>query len=100
MCTSPPHLPLSHLLFLTFYVFYLSIRYEERSLGIYDEQHFEASDEPDANDLSRLEPRERVGKYVGWHLKRQLSNGGYSYSVLYFFLVFALPTSCPLFCFF
>jgi hypothetical protein len=78
MCASPPHLPRLLLFFLTLYVFYLSIRYEERSLGIYDEQHFEASDEPNSNDLSSLDsPRERVGKYVGWHLKRQLSNGGY-----------------------
>ena len=33
------------------------------------EQQFEDSNKPNSNDLGS-ETRERVGKYVGWHLKR------------------------------
>ncbi|RDB17612.1 Low-affinity potassium transport protein [Hypsizygus marmoreus] len=43
--------------------------YEERSLGI-----FEAPEGDLADNLETLEPRERVGKYLGWHLRQQLSN--------------------------
>lgn len=45
-------------------------RYEERSLGI-----FEAPLADIAENLDELEPRERVGRYLGWHLRRQLSLG-------------------------
>ncbi|KAJ7583925.1 potassium transporter [Mycena floridula] len=44
--------------------------YEERSLGVFEEPP-EDHDEPD--DMSKLEPRQRIGRYVGWHVRRQLS---------------------------
>jgi hypothetical protein len=47
-------------------------RYEERSLGI-----FEAPLEEIKEDLAKLPSRERVGRYVNWHLRRQLSIGPY-----------------------
>ncbi|KAF9458719.1 cation transport protein-domain-containing protein [Collybia nuda] len=42
--------------------------YEEKSLGV-----FEPPEGDITEDLDKLEVRERVGKYVGWHLRRQLS---------------------------
>jgi Trk-type K+ transport system membrane component len=45
--------------------------YEERSLGVF-ELPPEDYDEP--QDLPKLPPRERVGRYLGWHIRRQLSN--------------------------
>lgn len=49
---------------------HLSVSYEERSLGIYE--HFE--DQHEEPELSGT-PRERIGKYLNWHLRRQLSIG-------------------------
>lgn len=45
-------------------------RYEERSLGIYENPE-DSDDEPDLSGT----PRERIGKYLNWHLRRQLSIG-------------------------
>lgn len=47
--------------------------YEERSLGVFEEPADDEDEEP--NDLTTLEPRQRIGRYVGWHLRRQLSIG-------------------------
>lgn len=49
-------------------------RYEERSLGVFETPSEDEDEEPE-NDLAKLGPRERVGRYVGWHLRRQLSIG-------------------------
>ena len=47
--------------------------YEERSLGVFEEPPDEEDEEP--ADLNTLEPRQRIGRYVGWHLRRQISIG-------------------------
>jgi hypothetical protein len=47
-------------------------RYEERSLGIFEAPLGEIKE-----DLAKLPSRERVGRYVSWHLRRQLSIGVY-----------------------
>ncbi|KAJ4480978.1 potassium transporter [Lentinula aciculospora] len=53
----------------------LSIRstnvYEEKSLGVFEAQPEEVEEEP--TDFGNLGPRQRVGRYLGWHLRRQLS---------------------------
>ncbi|KAJ3727343.1 potassium transporter [Lentinula guzmanii] len=53
----------------------LSIRstnvYEEQSLGVFEAQPEEVEEEP--TDFGNLGPRQRVGRYIGWHLHRQLS---------------------------
>ncbi|EDR09603.1 uncharacterized protein LACBIDRAFT_326076 [Laccaria bicolor S238N-H82] len=47
-------------------------RYEEQSLGVFERPPDQEDEEP--NDLGKLETRrERVGRYVGWHLRRQMS---------------------------
>ncbi|KAJ3859022.1 cation transport protein-domain-containing protein [Lentinula novae-zelandiae] len=46
-------------------------RYEERSLGVFEAQPEEVEEEP--TDFGNLGPRQRVGRYIGWHLRRQLS---------------------------
>lgn len=48
-------------------------RYEERSLGVFEAQPEEVEEEP--TDFGNLGPRQRVGRYIGWHLRRQLSIG-------------------------
>ncbi|KAF8824508.1 hypothetical protein HHX47_DHR8000420 [Lentinula edodes] len=45
--------------------------YEERSLGVFEAQPEEVEEEP--TDFGNLGPRQRVGRYIGWHLRRQLS---------------------------
>jgi hypothetical protein len=47
-------------------------RYEERSLGIFEAPLGEIKE-----DLAKLPSRERVGRYVSWHLRRQLSIGAF-----------------------
>jgi len=60
------------LMYIAVYPIALCIRstnvYEERSLGI-----FEAPIDDIQEDLEKLPAYERVGRYVGWHLRRQLS---------------------------
>jgi hypothetical protein len=50
-----------------------TVSYEERSLGIFEEPPEDLS-EPN-NLPSIMGRRDRIGKYLGWHLRRQLSNG-------------------------
>ncbi|EAU87693.2 hypothetical protein CC1G_08729 [Coprinopsis cinerea okayama7 len=45
--------------------------YEERSLGVFEAPPDDEDEEPD--DLHKLGRKERVGKYIGWHLRRQMS---------------------------
>ena len=47
--------------------------YEERSLGIFEAPPDQEDQEPE--DLNTLEPRQRIGRYLSWHLRRQLANG-------------------------
>ncbi|KAJ7157872.1 potassium transporter [Mycena crocata] len=45
--------------------------YESESLGVFEEPPDEEDEEPE--NLEKLEPRERVGRYLLWHLDRQMS---------------------------
>ncbi|KAJ6542799.1 potassium transporter [Mycena capillaripes] len=45
--------------------------YESESLGVFEEPPDEEDEEP--ADLEKLEPRERIGRYLLWHLDRQMS---------------------------
>ncbi|CAK5270995.1 unnamed protein product [Mycena citricolor] len=45
--------------------------YETESLGIFEEPPDDADEEP--MDLDKLQPRERIGRYLWWHIDRQLS---------------------------
>ena len=48
--------------------------YEERSLGVFESPPDDKDAEPD--DIPKLPSRrERVGRYLGWHLRRQMSIG-------------------------
>ncbi|KAF5352975.1 hypothetical protein D9758_007968 [Tetrapyrgos nigripes] len=53
----------------------LSIRstnvYEERSLGVFEPPPDDEDEEPE--ELKKYEPRQRIGRYLGWHLRRQMS---------------------------
>lgn len=64
------------MMYIAVYPVALSIRstnvYEERSLGIFEESPDGEEDEP--VDLHHLESRQRIGRYLGWHLRRQLAN--------------------------
>ncbi|GAW07737.1 hypothetical protein LENED_009748 [Lentinula edodes] len=63
------------MMYIAIYPVALSIRstnvYEERSLGVFEAQPEEVEEEP--TDFGNLGPRQRVGRYIGWHLRRQLS---------------------------
>ncbi|KAJ3871720.1 potassium transporter [Lentinula edodes] len=63
------------MMYIAVYPVALSIRstnvYEERSLGVFEAQPEEVEEEP--TDFGNLGPRQRVGRYIGWHLRRQLS---------------------------
>ncbi|KAH6904402.1 potassium transporter [Coprinopsis sp. MPI-PUGE-AT-0042] len=63
------------MMYIAIYPIALSIRstnvYEERSLGVFEAPPDDEDEEP--SDLQKLERTERVGKYVGWHLRRQMS---------------------------
>lgn len=48
-------------------------RYESESLGVFEEPPAEEDEEP--ADLDKFEPRERIGRYLKWHLDRQMSIG-------------------------
>ncbi|KAJ6562832.1 potassium transporter [Mycena vulgaris] len=45
--------------------------YESESLGVFEEPPAEEDEEP--TDLEKFEPRERIGRYLLWHLDRQMS---------------------------
>jgi hypothetical protein len=45
-------------------------RYEERSLGV-----FKAPVGDIEEGLEKLPSRERIGRYIGWHIRHQLSMG-------------------------
>jgi len=48
--------------------------YEERSLGVFEAPPDDEDEEP--NDINNLKTRrERIGRYLGWHLRRQMSIG-------------------------
>jgi len=48
--------------------------YEERSLGVFEAPPDDEDEEP--NDINGLKTRrERIGRYLGWHLRRQMSIG-------------------------
>lgn len=51
-------------------------RYEERSLGVFAALPDDEDEEPEGLDKIKSR-RERVGRYLGWHLRRQLSIGVY-----------------------
>ncbi|THU76561.1 TrkH-domain-containing protein [Dendrothele bispora CBS 962.96] len=45
--------------------------YEERSLGVFEPPPEDEDEEPE--DFGKCAPRQRVGRYLGWHLRRQMS---------------------------
>ncbi|KAI0762545.1 TrkH-domain-containing protein [Fomes fomentarius] len=55
----------------------LSIRstnvYEEKSLGVYQEEPDDEDEEPDLPEGPQVTRRQRIGKYFGWHLRRQVA---------------------------
>lgn len=64
------------MMYIAIYPVALSIRstnvYEERSLGVFEKPPDDEDEEPE--ELHKIESRkERVGRYVGWHLRRQMS---------------------------
>ncbi|KAI0666217.1 cation transport protein-domain-containing protein [Trametes maxima] len=63
------------MMYIAIYPVALSIRstnvYEEKSLGVFEVSPEDEDEEP---NLDEEQPRrERIGKYFGWHLRRQLS---------------------------
>lgn len=48
---------------------------EEPSLGVFEAAVEDEDEEPALEELEKFEPRQRVGKYLGWHLRRQVSIG-------------------------
>ncbi|KAJ8518973.1 hypothetical protein ONZ45_g4024 [Pleurotus djamor] len=64
------------MMYIAVYPVAMSIRstnvYEERSLGVFEAPVDDEDEEP--TNLEALPPRERVGKYLDWHLRRQVSN--------------------------
>ncbi|KAJ3727873.1 cation transport protein-domain-containing protein [Lentinula raphanica] len=63
------------MMYIAVYPVALSIRstnvYEELSLGVFEAQDEEDEQEP--TNFGDAGPRQRVGRYIGWHLRRQLS---------------------------
>ncbi|KAL0952812.1 hypothetical protein HGRIS_007037 [Hohenbuehelia grisea] len=63
------------MMYIAIYPIALSIRatnvYEERSLGVFEAEPEDEDEEPQG--LEELAPRQRVGRYLGWHLRRQMS---------------------------
>jgi hypothetical protein len=47
------------------------LSYEEKSLGIFEEPPEDEDEEPTLDD--NVSRPERIGKYVGWHLRRQIA---------------------------
>ncbi|KAK0462994.1 potassium transporter [Desarmillaria tabescens] len=70
------------MMYIAVYPVAMSIRstntYEEGSLGVFeapplDEEEFEDKDK-ELGDPKDREPRQRVARYLGWHLRRQMSD--------------------------
>ncbi|KAG7447155.1 TrkH-domain-containing protein [Guyanagaster necrorhizus] len=70
------------MMYIAVYPVAMSIRstntYEEGSLGVFeepllDEEEFEDKDK-ELGDPKDKEPRQRVARYLGWHLRRQMSD--------------------------
>ncbi|THU84430.1 TrkH-domain-containing protein [Dendrothele bispora CBS 962.96] len=63
------------MMYIDIYPLAMSIRstnvYEEKSLGIFEPPPEDEDEEP--SDLGKRAPRQRVGRYLGWHLRRQMS---------------------------
>ncbi|TFK37547.1 potassium transporter [Crucibulum laeve] len=64
------------MMYIAVYPVAMSIRatnvYEERSLGVFDVPPEDEDEEPD--DLNNLKTRrERIGRYLSWHVRRQMS---------------------------
>ncbi|ESK82474.1 potassium transporter [Moniliophthora roreri MCA 2997] len=47
--------------------------YEEQSLGVFEQPPEDEDEEPQAQDLKDLAVGQRVHRYLGWHLKKQMS---------------------------
>jgi hypothetical protein len=45
--------------------------YEEKSLGVFEEAPADEDEEPTLDE--NVSRGERIGKYVGWHLRRQVA---------------------------
>ncbi|KIP02880.1 hypothetical protein PHLGIDRAFT_32026 [Phlebiopsis gigantea 11061_1 CR5-6] len=64
------------MMYIAIYPVALSIRstnvYEERSLGVFELPADEEEEEPDLPE-GTASRRERIGKYFGWHLRRQVA---------------------------
>ncbi|KAK1234440.1 hypothetical protein PQX77_002361 [Marasmius sp. AFHP31] len=65
------------MMYIAIYPIAISIRstnsYEEQSLGVFDEPTDEEEEEPQADEMKHLDVRQRVHRYVGWHLRKQVS---------------------------
>ncbi|RPD81556.1 TrkH-domain-containing protein [Lentinus tigrinus ALCF2SS1-7] len=63
------------MMYIAVYPVALSIRstnvYEEKSLGVFEAPPEDEDEEPDLNE--KVPRRERIGKYFGWHLRRQVA---------------------------
>ncbi|KAF9265108.1 TrkH-domain-containing protein [Marasmius fiardii PR-910] len=63
------------MMYIAIYPIAISIRatnsYEEQSLGVFEQPAEET--EPQNQELKGLDVRQRVHRYVGWHLKKQVS---------------------------
>ncbi|TEB33688.1 TrkH-domain-containing protein [Coprinellus micaceus] len=64
------------MMYIAIYPVAVSIRstnvYEERSLGVFEAPPDDEDEEPE--DINKISSRkERIGRYVGWHVRRQMS---------------------------
>ncbi|KAG7087410.1 hypothetical protein E1B28_013378 [Marasmius oreades] len=79
------------MMYIAIYPIAISIRatnsYEEQSLGVFEQPPEAEDEEPQNQELNHLDVRQRVHRYVGWHLKKQVSLG----RALRAFTVFVLP---------
>jgi len=57
--------------------------YEERSLGVFEAPPDDEEEDPEIGDLTKVKSRkERVGRYVSWHVRKQMSIGEWPRSTL------------------
>ncbi|KAI0757447.1 TrkH-domain-containing protein [Daedaleopsis nitida] len=65
------------MMYIAVYPVALSIRstnvYEEQSLGVFEAGPDDEDEEPDIREDSKTSRSERIGKYFGWHLRRQVA---------------------------
>uniref|UniRef100_A0A0W0GBM9 Putative potassium transporter n=1 Tax=Moniliophthora roreri TaxID=221103 RepID=A0A0W0GBM9_MONRR len=65
------------MMYIAIYPIAISIRstntYEEQSLGVFEQPPEDEDEEPQAQDLKDLAVGQRVHRYLGWHLKKQMS---------------------------